>query len=244
MILPKKWKLLTSVALGGSVVMDDSWSANVWFAALRARDPWIDLSKEITKEELNAVPEHLLQLPDVVYPSNYQWRVNPVSPSSARRGLVSASPMKSLEIATQDLDAQRAQLAQQLLNPSAASDDLGQMMSVLMNLEGPQQNTFGIFTAELHQLRVYPAPGYIYPYLATQWPLKLDWYWCLATNGLSRRVESGSSVEERYSQFFLPLLDSHRPPCAMAARALWIASVSKDPNARSNGNRCMDNADR
>ncbi len=231
--LPKKWKLLTSVAFGGSVVMDDSWSANVWFAALRARDPWIDLSKEISKEELDAVPEQLLQLPDVVYPSNYQWRVHPVSKSSARRGLVSASPMKSLENATQDLDAQRAQLTEQLLNPSAASDELEKVIGALMNLEGSQKLTCGFFTAELHHLRVYPAPGYIYPYFATQWPMKLNWYWCLATNALSRRVESGSSVEERYSQFFLPLLDSYRPLCLMAARALWIASASKDTNARS-----------
>lgn len=230
--LPKKWKMLTSVALGGSVVLDDSWSANVWFTALRARDPWIDLSKEIRKEELDAVPEQWLELPDVVYPSNYQWRVNPVSKSSSRRGLVSASPMQSLENATQKLDAQRAQLTEQLLNPSAASDDLEQLMSALTNLEGRQQ-TCGLFTAELHQLRVYPAPGYIYPYFATQWPLKLDWYWCLATNCLSRRVESGSSVEERYSQFFLPMLDSYRTLCSMSARALWIASVSKDTNARS-----------
>lgn len=231
--LPKKWKLLTSVALGGSVVMDDSWSANVWFAALRARDPWIDLSKEITKEELEALPKPLLQLPDVVYPSDYQWRVNPVSKSSARRGLVSASPMKSPENATQDLDAQRAQLTEQLLNPLAASDDLEQVMSALRNLEGSQKLTCGFFTAELHHLRVLPAPSYIYPYFATQWPMKLDWYWCLATNALSRRVESGSSVEERYSQFFLPLLDGYRPLCLMAARALWIASASKDTNARS-----------
>jgi Family of unknown function (DUF6493) len=230
--LPKKWKMLASVALGGSVVLDDSWSANVWFTALRARDPWIDLSKEISKEELDAVPEQLLELPDVVYPSNYQWRVNPVSKSSSRRGLVSASPIMSLENATQELDAQRVQLTEQLLNPSAASNDLEQLMSALTNREGRQQ-TCGLFTAELHQLRVYPAPGYIYPYFATQWPLKLDWYWCLATSGLSRRVESGSSVEERYSQFFLPMLDSYRPLCSMAARALWIASVSKDTNARS-----------
>ncbi len=40
-------------------------------------------------------------------------------------------------------------------------------------------------------------------------------------------------MEERYSQFLLPLLDSYRPLCSMAARALWIASVSKDTNARS-----------
>ncbi len=231
--LPKKWKLLTSVALGGSVVLDDSWSANVWFSALRARDPWIDLSKEISKEEFETVPKQLLELPDVIYPSDYQWRVNSVSKSSLRRGLVSASPMKSLESAMQDLDAQRAQLSKQLLNPSAASDDLQELMSALTNLEGRQQSTGGFFTAELHQLRVYPAPGFSYPYIATQWPQKLDWYWCLATNGLSRRVESGSSVDERYSQFFLPLLDSYRPLCSMAARALWIASVSKDTNARS-----------
>ena len=230
--LPKKWKRLASVAFGDSVELDDSWSANVWFAALRARDPWIDLSKEISKEEFDSLPEPLLQLPDVVYPSDYDWHAKPVSKSASRRGLVTASPMKSPQNSAQDADAQRAQLADQLLNPSAAGDDLEQIMSALTNLESAQQ-TYGFFTAELHYLRVYPAPAYIYPYLATQWPLKLDWYWCLATIGLSRRVESGSSVEERYSQFFLPLLDSHRPLCSMTARALWIASVSKDTNARS-----------
>ncbi len=157
--LPKKWNLLTSVALGGSVALDDSWSAHVWCAALRARDPWIDLAKEFSKEELDAVPKKWLELPDVVYPSDYQWRVNSVSKTSLRRGLVSATPISSLKNATQELDPQQWRLTQQQLAPSTARVDLKQLIDALTNLEENQKTAFGFFTAELHQLRVYPAPA-------------------------------------------------------------------------------------
>ena len=231
--LSTKWKQLASVALGGPIKLDDAWSAQVWIAAIRARDPWIDLSKLISEDELNSLPELLLQLPDVVFPSDYQWSVEPMSKSASRRGLISASTSKLMHAATLDLEAKKLTLASQLKNQTPIGDDLEQLLNAVTNREQAQREAGNFFTAQLHHLPVYPAPAYTYPYFATQWPLKLNWYWCLTTIGLSRRLESGGSVEERYSQFFLPLLETYRPLCPMAARALWIASVSKDTNARS-----------
>jgi hypothetical protein len=131
------------------------------------------------------------------------------------------------------MDANRVQISDQLLNLSAEGEDFEQIWNTFSNFDLSQKKSLGFFAAQLHDLRAYPAPAYTYPYYATQWPLKLDWYWSLATIALSRRVESGSSVDERYSQFLLPLLDKFHPLCSMSARALWIASVSKDSNARS-----------
>jgi hypothetical protein len=131
------------------------------------------------------------------------------------------------------MDANRVQISDQLLNLSAEGEDFEQIWNTFSNFDLSQKKSLGFFAAQLHDLRAYPAPAYTYPYYATQWPLKLDWYWSLATIALSRRVESGSSVDERYSQFLLPLLDKFRPLCSMSARALWIGSVSKDSNARS-----------
>ncbi|MGV3485290.1 MAG: DUF6493 family protein [Planctomycetaceae bacterium] len=231
--LSTKWKQVASVALGGPVKLDDSWSVQVWITAIRARDPWIDLSKLISVDELNSLPELLRQLPDVVFPSDYQWSVKPDSKLASRRGLILASPSESMHTVTQDLEAQQAMLIAQFANQTSSAEDYQQLLNAATTLEQKQVPSDRFLTAELHHLPVYPAPAYTYPYFATQWPLKLDWYWCLATIGLSRRLESGSSVEEQYSQFFLPLLEANRPLCSMAARALWIASVSKDTSARS-----------
>ncbi len=228
-----KWKQLASLALGESVKLDDSWSAQVWFAAIRARDPWIDLSKLISDDELASLPELLLQLPDVVVPADYQWSVKPISKSASRRGLISASPSKSMHSTMQDFEDEHATLRAQFLSQALGAEDFAQLLEAVTNREKTQRESANFFTAQLHHLPLYPAPAYTYPYFAMQWPLKLDWYWCLATIGLSRRLESGGSVEERYSQFFLPLLENYRPLCPMAARALWIASVSKDTSARS-----------
>ncbi|NQT14023.1 MAG: hypothetical protein HQ582_14815, partial [Planctomycetes bacterium] len=111
-------------------------------------------------------------------------------------------------------------------------DDLSQALSQITDAES-QAKEAGFLTAALHHLPCSPAPPYVYPYMASQWPMKLDWYWCLATKGLSKRVESGSSVDEPYGRFLLPLLQIDRPLTPMAARALWIATVSKDGNSRS-----------
>lgn len=178
------------------------------------------------------ISEQIAKLPDVVYPSNYQWQVH--EPRKSRSffssaGLVDASPMPGAD------------------NPSAAPDDVlsmlmgetqggGDVMAQLSQLAEAEKRTRaagGFFTAQLHQLACLPAPAFAYAYLATQWPMKLDWYWNLATIGLSRRVDSKSSVDEPYGQFLVPLLQQDRPLTLMAARALWIATVSKDETARS-----------
>jgi hypothetical protein len=231
--MSRKWKQLASVALGGDVKLDDTWSAHVWIAAIRSRDPWIDLSKMIKAEEQTSLPAVFWELPDVVIPSEYQWRVKPVSKAASFHGLVSASPSKAVQVADQETESQLAMMMTQSTNPATVQEDFDELVKSIENRQQLQLKSGGFFAAQLHRLRVYPAPAYSYPYLATQWPLKLDWYWCLATIALTRRLESGSSVEERYSQFFLPLLESYRPLCPMAARALWIASISKDTNARS-----------
>ncbi len=230
--LEKPFKAIALAALGGDVQIDGSWSPPVWIAALRARDPWIDLSHELPPEDQQVISEQIAKLPDVVYPSNYQWQVH--EPRKSRSffssaGLVDASPMPGAD------------------NPSAAPDDVlsmlmgetqggGDVMAQLSQLAEAEKRTRaagGFFTAQLHQLACLPAPAFAYAYLATQWPMKLDWYWNLATIGLSRRVDSKSSVDEPYGQFLVPLLQQDRPLTLMAARALWIATVSKDETARS-----------
>ena len=114
----------------------------------------------------------------------------------------------------------------------ANEEEFSQALSRIAEVQS-NSNWDEFLTASLHHLPCRPAPAYAYPYMATQWPMKLDWYWCLATKGLSKRVESGSSVEEPYGRFLLPLLEHDQPLTPMAARALWIATVSKDGNSRS-----------
>jgi len=91
----------------------------------------------------------------------------------------------------------------------------------------------GFLTAQLNYVRYAFAAPFAYPFQATIWPQKLDWYWCAASKCLAERIDSGASVLQRYAQFFLPLLEQDRNVTRMAARALWIATVSKDGNSKA-----------
>lgn len=213
------------------IAVDDSWSPAVWMAAIRSRDPWIDLENELPPDELAQIDPELWKLPDVLKPCDYQWR-----PKESARGrfmagdLVNSQPMPGEESGS---DPQQTDLVQHLLSGlpgDVVPDDLDNVLERLGVTPPPPDG--GFLTAQLNRLPCYPAPQYLYPYLATHWPVKLDWYWNLATVGLSRRVESGPSVEERYDQFLLPLFETDRSLTRMAGRALWIATTSKDSNAR------------
>lgn len=221
---------MATAALGGDVKIDGAWTAQVWITAFRARDPWIDLSKQLSAEEQSVISDDLKKMPDVVYPAEYQWRVRERKANTNCLDLVDAWP-------TQEDRSQAESSAESikhlLSNPLQANEEeFSQALSRIAEVQS-NSNWDEFLTASLHHLPCRPAPAYVYPYMATQWPMKLDWYWCLATKGLSKRVESGSSVEEPYGRFLLPLLEQDQPLTQMAARALWIATVSKDGNSRS-----------
>ncbi|MGN6547496.1 MAG: DUF7824 domain-containing protein, partial [Aureliella sp.] len=77
--------------------LDASWPLPVWMTAIRARDPWVDLTDTISEAERAQVPRELWELPDVFQPSNYQWRALQPNTHPGRRGLVDYSPMPLAE---------------------------------------------------------------------------------------------------------------------------------------------------
>ena len=209
------------------ILLDDSWPVQVWIAAVRSRDPWLDLHQHLSQEDRRKLPTTIWDLPDVLQPAHRQWHAVPIDQSHSQYDRVRTSPMPLDQSITDQVadESQRHRHAREdvAINP---------LLGPLIEATRPVADDQGFLSAQLHYLRCYPAPTYVYPYLATQWPIKLDWYWSLATEGLSRRVFGGASEEERYDQFLRPLLQSDRPVTLMAARALWIASASEDPNAR------------
>lgn len=218
-----------TAALGGEIIIDDSSTPQVWITALRARDAWINLMDQLTPDEQAIIPDELKKLPDVVYPANYQWNVRERTTKTACQDLIDAWPTQEdrpeTEVKTNNLMAQ-------LLGSFRDNDDVFEAISRIADGQSQTQSD-EFFTVALHHLSCNWAPPFAYPYMATQWPMKLDWYWCLATRGFSSRAESNSSVDEPYGQFLLPLLEIDRPLTKMAARALWIATVGKDPSSRS-----------
>jgi hypothetical protein len=224
-------KQMALAALGGEVKIDDSSTPHVWITALRARDPWINLFDHLSPEEQVTLPGEFKSLPDVVYPSDYQWRVRERTANTSYLDLVDSWPTQEKRSGTK---SPFDDLATQLLSAVENDDDDAVVKVMEQAADAEAHSRWSDFlTADLHHLSCTPAPPYLYPYLALQWPCKLDWYWCLATQGLSRRVESGSSVDEPYGRFLFPLLEQDQPLTQMAARALWIATVSKDGNSRS-----------
>ncbi|MEW4453387.1 DUF6493 family protein [Bremerella sp. JC817] len=210
--------------------LDDQWPIQVWIAAIRSREPSIDLTKHLPEEEISQIPEELWRKPDVLKPSNYYWRSLPETKGPRHFPIVDSEPM-----APDDRDPLKAEvekMKEELNGASLTSPDNVLKLIALGEAEEKLDHDLGFLTAQLHGVRCSFAPPYLYPYLATQWPMKLDWYWSLASVSLSRRVDSGASVEERYAQYLLPLLEPDCPLTIMAARALWIATVSKDGNAK------------
>lgn len=229
-----RWQKLATLVLdlempNEKISLDDSWSPFVSMAAIRSRDAWIDLREELPDEEKTQVAPELWDIPDVLVPSDYQWRVLETHSNSGFgwNGRVDSRPIRGGD---ESSAPPRDVSLQDVLSALTDDDNLDKVLDQLGGTSAQEPRPF--LAAQLNYLQCYPAPQYIYPYLATQWPMKLDWYWNLTTIGLSRRVESGPSVEERYDQFLLPLFEPDRPLCRMAARALWIATASKDGNAR------------
>ena len=227
-------RTLAETALGGEVKLDESYKPLVWLTAFRARDAWIDLSQGLSDDELAALPEELKKLPDVIYPSDYQWEIKERIDNNWHLGLVESRPTCT-ELADMVPNAGNTKKRLSLLPDGPPTCDDLEEVSLQLTTQCCRDNAgYGfLLTPTLHHMRFYSAPAFAYLYMALQWPMKLDWYWNVATKALSRRVESGASVEEPYGYFLLPLLQADRPITTMAARALWIATVSKDGNARS-----------
>jgi hypothetical protein len=237
--LPERWHRLAEVALGNksqeitSMKLDDSWSLQVWITALRVRDPETNLATFISERELAVFSPELMKAPDVVHPSDYQWTAQSPHGLASLFGLVDSVPTQHIRELQAAMKAKTEKFEAQLAGTIPKDSDFDEHLESLKTPRDSSKDTLTFFTAQLHFALAYPAPPFTYPYFASQWPMKLDWYWSLATKALSQRVESGASVDEPYSQFLLPLFEIDRPLTRMAARALWIASVSKDTTARS-----------
>ncbi|WP_372720021.1 DUF6493 family protein [Novipirellula sp.] len=215
------------------LALDDTWPLQVWIVAIRARDPGVDLGDYLPDGERAQVPDEIWHLPDVFQPANYQWSVVAAKDKRYQRGLVHSSPMPG----DQPSDASdETNFLSQILGDAPLEDNFENLFQQMTTGQIHQFNDAGFYTAKLNQLHSYPAPAYVYPYLATHWPAKLTWYWALASHALSQRVNSGPSVEERYDHYLLPLLATDQSVERMAARALWIATTSKDANAKSMAN--------
>lgn len=229
--LKAPYQALVMAALGGDGAIDPALPPPVWIAALRTREPWGDLSEMLAPEERAAITEEIAKLPDVIFPCDYKWTAGErLAGTSIQQNVIRAWAMQEGEQA-ENLSGQ--QFLSQMLEAIEQDGDLAEVAKQFANAQDKPQLNYNFLPAELHDLKVYYAPAFLYPFLAGLWPMKLDWYWCLATQALARRVESGSSVEEPFDQFLVPLFQQDRPLTLMAARALWIATVSKDGNARS-----------
>ncbi|NQT13643.1 MAG: hypothetical protein HQ582_12900, partial [Planctomycetes bacterium] len=90
--LTSPFRAMATAALGSDVKIDPSWTPQVWITALRARDPWIDLSKQLSREEQAVITDELKRLPDVVYPADYQWSVRERTANTTWLELVEAWP--------------------------------------------------------------------------------------------------------------------------------------------------------
>jgi hypothetical protein len=222
-------KEIAVAALGGEVRIDGSYKPQVWVTALRARDPWCDVSQHLTPLQRGLIPKEFEDSPDLVFPSDYQWQPKGMSERLHGQGLINAWPTRNGPHDEQTKERRIAELMREMIE---RGEDPVAVIAKVNELQAAPSDG-GFLTVQLHSLRSVPAPSFTYPYLAMQWPMKLDWYWSLATKALSRRVDSGSSVEEPYGRFLLPLLEPGRPLTLMAARALWIATISKDENSRS-----------
>ncbi|QDV15502.1 hypothetical protein Pan153_01160 [Gimesia panareensis] len=225
------YQTLAMTALGGDGSIDPALPPAVWIAALRTRDAWGDVSELLAPEERAVITESIAKLPDVIFPCDYEWTAGErVANSSIQQDVISAWPTQGEgQLETK----QHQNTMRQLLEALERDENPAEALQNIAAQQNKPTTSFRFLPAELHQLRPTLAPPFLYPYLATQWPMKLDWYWCLATKALARRVESGSSVDTPFGQFLLPLFELDRPLTLMAARALWIATVSKDGSARS-----------
>ncbi len=232
--LQSPMKALALAALGGDVKINQTLPNSVWFAALRARDAWIDLSQHIEPDEQCQITDEMAKMPDLIFPSDYQWQVKIRQVNSSSFDLVSATPTQD----SVELETNQNNLLREYLSSVSDAATLLEQMDKLANAAAVPESKMGFLTSQLHHLPVFSAPSFWYPYFASQWPMKLDWFWCLATKALSRRVESNSSVEDPFDQFLVPLLEQDRPLTVMSARALWIATVSKDSHARSMAIEC------
>ncbi|MFH1299670.1 MAG: DUF6493 family protein, partial [Planctomycetota bacterium] len=230
--LKPPYQTLAMVALGdeGNIVIDPALTPPVWIAALRARDAWGDVSEILVPEERSQITDEIARLPDVIYPSDYKW--------TAGERLANTTMQQDVIRAwtSQEAEQRETKALQRPMDELLAALERSENTAEALQSLPPEPQTvlkYHFLTADLHKLKNYFSPGFLFPYLAGQWPMKLDWYWCLATKALAHRVESGASVEELYSQFLLPLFETDRPLTLMAARALWIATVSKDGNSHS-----------
>lgn len=231
--LKAPYQALAMVALGGdeNTTIDPALPAPVWIAALRTRDPWGDVSELLSPEERSLITAEIAKLPDVIYPCDYKWTAGErLAGTSIQQNVIRAWAMQEGE---QVESLSGLQFLSQMLEAIEQDGDLSEVAKQFANAQSKPQLNYQFLSAELHDLKVYYAPAFLYPFLAGLWPMKLDWYWCLATKALAKRVESGSSVEEPFDQFLVPLFQQDRPLTLMAARALWIATVSKDGNARA-----------
>lgn len=220
--LGSRFRQLANVALGSDdITIDASWTTAVWIAAFRARDPQIILSRHTPDLSRFSNPQSIRDLPDVIYPSSYQWKVKERATNSTMWSLVAATAMP--------LDLNEENSYAPLIESGNSGPDLADELEKLSG----QKQSHGPLTAEFHGIRPYSGPAYTYPYLASLWPMELDWYWNTATHALSLRVESRASVEDPFGHCLLPLLETDRPLTTMSARALWIATVAKDESFRA-----------
>lgn len=229
--LKAPYQALAMAALGGDGAIDSALPPPVWIAALRARDAWGDITQMLAPEERAAVTDEIAKLPDVIFPCDYVWIAGErVANSSMKQNVISAWPThEQKQVETKEIN----HIQSQILEAIERGENPAEALKNITPPDNKASQSYNYLPVELQEMKVYYAPGFLYPFLASQWPMKLDWYWCLATKALSQRVESGSSVEEPFDQFLVPLFEQDRPLTLMAARALWIATVSKDGNARS-----------
>lgn len=213
-----------------SLALDDSWPLPVWIVAIRARDPMVDLSNYLPESEREKISDEVWELPDVIQPSNFQFSVLSAESTGYQVRLVNTDPMPQVD---GEKPLNEMQLLSQMLEEASNPLDFQAIARQFAGSQGRQQRDAGFYTARLNFIDADPQPSYVYPNLATHWPAKLTWYWAAAAGALSQRIDSGPSVWEPYDQYLLPLLELDQCVETMAARALWVATASKDSNAKS-----------
>lgn len=218
---------------------DDTWPLTVWIAAIRARDPWMDMADVLSSEQIAEVPTELWKLPDTWRPTNYQWQAIPVTRGDAKANRIESSPVRAEDRDSRETELTRlsevhGDLQARIREQSTDIKEASRAFREVVLAEKEFFHQHGFLTAQLNYVRYAAAPSHFYASQAGEWPMKLDWYWSAATIALARHISCNGKPEEAYSQFLLPLLEVDRCVTPMAARALWIATASKD-----SGNQAM-----
>ncbi|MGB7343072.1 MAG: DUF6493 family protein, partial [Pirellulaceae bacterium] len=212
--------------------VDPAWT-EVWIAAMRCRDPLGVLP-------IAGTPLANVHGYDTHLPTDYAFSMQEGTPDpyetliEISAGTLAANMTNAEKESLMQEIKEQADLGWRL---NGLADDFEVLFDSFLKDAIANQPPTDMIISRLHQ---YPEiwseeswshKDWYNEYLATFWPAKLDWYFALATYALMQRVDSPKAACDQPGGFLRPLMQADREVTPMAARAIWIATASKDQNS-------------